>query len=61
MDIPWESEISGPYFMLWWMLEVLKRILHLKQTEKSERKPIEEYLKVHYPKVLIKGKQYIQM
>ena len=28
--VPWEKEISGRYFMLSWMLKVLKQILHLK-------------------------------
>ena len=32
---PWESEILGQYFMLWWMPLVLNQILHLKQTEKE--------------------------
>ena len=31
-------------WLLWWMPYVLKRILHLKLTEKSERKTTEHYL-----------------
>ena len=31
----WKSEMLGTYFMLWWMSEALKQILHLKQTEKK--------------------------
>ena len=36
--VTWESEIFWSKFLLWWMPKVLKRILHLKQTEKEWKK-----------------------
>ena len=33
--VPWESEFFWSIFLLWWMPQVLKWILHLKRTEKE--------------------------
>ena len=43
--VPWTIKILGPYFDVAMDAIGPKRILHLKQTEKSERKTTENYLK----------------
>ena len=43
--VPWEGEILGQYYMVSWIPWVLKRNLHMKQTEKELKKNYRRELK----------------